>query len=223
MSKLFVLGKPALLILIIALLNQSCGLLGGRGGDNGELVGSAGRDWTGMVIPYGMVPIPAGTFHMGQADEDIAATQINFNKQVTIGAFFMDDSEITNNEYRQFMEGIFQDSLSILGEDFVMNELYPDTTVWVKDFAHHMGDPLLVYYWSHPAFDNFPVVGVDYEAAKYFAQWRSAYLNDFRASITIRNITYICNNWNSSTIISCVLNISNIGGIISIGKNCTRA
>ena len=169
MNKLFVLGKPALLILIVAVLNQSCGLLGGGGSDRGELVGVPGREWTGMVIPYGMVPIPAGTFHMGQADEDIAATQINFNKQVTIGAFFMDDSEITNNEYRQFMEGIMVDSMSILGEDFVMEELYPDTTVWVKDFAHHMGDPLLVYYWSHPAFDNFPVVGVDWEAAKYFA------------------------------------------------------
>ena len=79
--------------------------------------------------PLRYVPIPAGTFHMGQADEDIAATQINFNKQVTIGAFFMDDSEITNNEYRQFMEAMMFDSLSILGEDFVMNELYPDTTV----------------------------------------------------------------------------------------------
>ncbi|MCK5466927.1 MAG: gliding motility lipoprotein GldK, partial [Cyclobacteriaceae bacterium] len=87
MSKLFVIGKPAFLILIVAVLNQSCGLFGGRGGDNGELVGTPGREWTGMVIPYGMVPIPAGTFHMGQADEDIAATQINFNKQVTIGAF----------------------------------------------------------------------------------------------------------------------------------------
>jgi len=183
MNKLFVIGKPAFLILLIAVLNQSCGLFGGRGGDNGELVGVPGREWTGMVIPYGMVPVPAGTFHMGQADEDIAATQINFNKQVTIGAFFMDDSEITNNEYRQFMDAIMIDSLSILGEDFVMNELYPDTTVWVKDFAHHMGDPLLVYYWSHPAFDNFPVVGVDWEAAKYFSKWRTAYLNDFRASI----------------------------------------
>jgi hypothetical protein len=96
-------------------------------------VGVPGREWTGMVIPYGMVPVPAGTFHMGQADEDVAATQINFNKQVTIGAFFMDDSEITNNEYRQFMDAIMMDSLSILGEDFVMNELYPDSTVWVKD------------------------------------------------------------------------------------------
>src|SRR5690606_6800216 len=96
--------------LAIALITQSCGLLGGgRGGDRGELVGVPNREWTGMVIPYGMVPIPAGTFHMGQADEDIAHSQINFNKQITIGPFYMDDSEITNNEYRQFMEVILED------------------------------------------------------------------------------------------------------------------
>jgi gliding motility-associated lipoprotein GldK len=183
MNRVSVIGKPILVLSVLSLIVQACGLFGGGRGDRGELVGVAGREWTGMVIPYGMVPIPAGTFHMGQADEDIAATQINFNKQVTIGAFFMDDSEITNNEYRQFMERIMEDSLSILGEDFVMQELYPDTTVWVKDFAHHMGDPLLTYYWSHPAFDNFPVVGIDWEAANFFCKWRTDYFNDFRASI----------------------------------------
>lgn len=184
MSKVCVIGKPVLLLSVLTLALQSCGLLGGKGSrDRGELVGVPGRQWTGMVIPYGMVPIPAGTFHMGQADEDVAATQINFNKQVTIGSFFMDDSEITNNEYRQFIENIMVDSLSILGEDFIMKELYPDTTVWVKDFAHHMGDPLLAYYWWHPAFDDFPVVGIDWEAARYFSRWRTAYLNDYRASI----------------------------------------
>ncbi len=183
MNRVSVIGKPILVLSILSFIVQACGLFGGGRGDRGELVGVAGREWTGMVIPYGMVPIPAGTFHMGQADQDVAATQINFNKQITIGAFFMDDSEITNNEYRQFMDRIMEDSLSILGEDYVMEEIYPDTTVWVKDFAHHMGDPLLVYYWSHPAFDHFPVVGVDWEAARFFCDWRTNYFNDFRASI----------------------------------------
>ncbi len=184
MNKTSVIGRPILALAVLSFIVQSCGLFGGRNrSDHGELVGAGNRMWTGMVIPFGMVPIPAGTFHMGQADQDIAATQMNMNKQITIGAFFMDDSEITNNEYRQFIESIMEDSMDILGEDYIMKELYPDTTVWVKDFAHHMGDPLLEYYWSHPAFDDFPVVGVDWEAARYFNEWRTAYLNDFRASI----------------------------------------
>jgi gliding motility-associated lipoprotein GldK len=182
MNNMRFIYRITLPLILSGLLLGGCGLLGRKTTDDrGELIGVQGRNYTGMPVPYGMVPVPAGTFHMGQADEDVAHTDINFNKQITISAFFMDDSEITNNEYRQFINNIFEDSLSVLGEDFVMKELYPDTTVWIHDFAHHLGDPLMVYYYSHPAFDNYPVVGVDWEAAKYFCRWRTAYLNDYRA------------------------------------------
>ena len=97
------------LILGAGTLVGGCGLLGiggNKGGDaRGEVVGQSTlerREGWSMVIPYGMVPIPAGTFHMGQADEDPASTQINFNKQITIGPLFMDETEITNDEYLQF-------------------------------------------------------------------------------------------------------------------------
>jgi gliding motility-associated lipoprotein GldK len=190
MSKLSVNSRFSLLLILLLFTLGSCGLFGGRGyDDRGELVGVPDRDYSGMPVPYGMVPIPAGTFHMGQADQDVAATQINFNKQITIGGFFMDDTEITNNEYRQFVERFMEDSLAGganspggVSEDFFKKELYPDTMVWVRDFAHHMGDPLMVYYYSHPAFDQFPVVGVDWKAANYFCTWRTAYLNDYRKS-----------------------------------------
>jgi len=178
-----VIAPLAAIALSMAL--QSCGLFGGGGGynDQGELVGVIGREGWQMTVPYGMVPIPAGTFHMGQADEDIAASQINFNKQVTVGGFYMDDTEITNNEYRQFIESLKLDSIGVAFTDQEFYELYyPDTTVWVKDFAHHLGDPLLEYYWDHPAFDNYPVVGVSWSAAKYFCEWRTAYLNAYRAT-----------------------------------------
>lgn len=176
-------GAIYYLFLIVPIALQSCGLFGSKSADDqGNLVGVQGREGWQMTVPFGMVTIPAGTFHMGQADEDIAATQINFNKQITIGGFYMDDTEITNNEYRQFIESILEDSVSVLGEDVIMEEYYPDTTVWVKDFTHHMGDPMMVYYYSHPAFDNYPVVGVDWEAAKYFSHWRTNYLNEYRAS-----------------------------------------
>lgn len=167
------------------ILLQSCGLFGGGGGasDGGNVIGVQGREGWIQDIPLGMVSIPAGTFHMGQADEDVAASQINMNKQVTVSGFYMDDTEISNNEYRQFMNAILLDSMSILGEPFVMKELYPDTTVWTRDFSHHMGDPMMEYYYWHPAFDNYPVVGVDWEAAKFFCKWRTDYLNAYRSSV----------------------------------------
>ncbi|MEO1054040.1 MAG: SUMF1/EgtB/PvdO family nonheme iron enzyme [Bacteroidota bacterium] len=188
MSKVFSFRNQfVVMLLAVAITFQGCGLLGlgggGGGGDNGELIGVQGRQGWVMAYPYGMVPIPAGTFHMGQADEDPAATQINFNKQVTIGQFYMDDTEITNNEYRQFVNHLFEDSVSVLGEETIYELYYPDTTVWVRDFAHHMGDPLQDYYYWHPGYDDYPVVGVNWEAAQYFSVWRTNYWNDYRISV----------------------------------------
>src|SRR5829696_2961596 len=151
-----------LVIILAGAVASACGLLGlgsKRGGDQGELVGVPGREGWVMTIPYGMVPIPAGTFHMGQADEDPASTQINFNKQVTIGSFFMDDTEITNNEYRQFTNFWLVEQGTIEGfetpdEATFRQKYYPDTTTWVRDFAHHMGDPVQDYYYWHPGYDD---------------------------------------------------------------------
>ena len=85
MNKLSVNSKLIPFLLILAFFLGGCGLFGGKGyDDKGQLVGVPGRDYTGMPVPYGMVPVPAGTFHMGQADQDVAATQINFNKQLLI-------------------------------------------------------------------------------------------------------------------------------------------
>jgi len=158
---------------------QSCGKKGA--GQGGDLVGVPDREGWVMTVPYGMVVCPSGTFHMGQADQDVPATYINMNKQVTIGGFYMDETEITNNEYRQFMNAMLTDS-SALGVEYLMTELYPDTTVWVRDFSHHMGDPMMEYYYAHPAFDDYPVVGVDWFAARKFCEWRTNYMNDWRVN-----------------------------------------
>ena len=65
-------------------------------------------------------------------------------------------------------------------EEFVMQKLYPDMSVWQSDFDHHMADRMVEEYFESPAFDDFPVVGVDWEAAKYYTQWCSEYLNAYR-------------------------------------------
>jgi gliding motility-associated lipoprotein GldK len=188
--------KSGLLILAVAFVG-GCGLFGGGGGgDQGNVVGVPNREGWVMTVPFGMVPIPAGTFHMGQADEDVPATQINYNKQVTISSFFMDQTEITNNEYRQFVHYFTVDgntslpgsvsaeaAVETISLDEFMENYYPDTMVFVKDFAHHYGDPLMEYYWWHPAFDDYPVVGVDWKAANFFCSWRTAYLNDYRVNV----------------------------------------
>ena len=78
--------------------------------NNGELVGVQGRKAYVEPDPYGMVFIPAGSFVMGPSDQDISFAQNSMSRTVSIDAFWMDETEITNNEYRQFVYWV-KDSL----------------------------------------------------------------------------------------------------------------
>ncbi|MFC2114286.1 SUMF1/EgtB/PvdO family nonheme iron enzyme, partial [Bacteroidota bacterium] len=71
--------------------------------------------------PYGTVNIPTGTFHMGQSDQDIIYALTSRPMQVTVQSFFMDDTEITNNEYRQFVHWV-RDSIArkMLADEYVL-------------------------------------------------------------------------------------------------------
>ena len=176
MKLLFTLRCSSILFFSVLLL-QGCSLVKGGKHDSGELVGAPKRKGWKMTTPYGMVLVPGGSFIKGQVAEEVAYSKISPNQQVTVRAFYMDDTEITNNEYRQFTDSM-QDSVSTLGEDFI-NSLYPDTTVWMRDVIHTMADDMR-YYFENPSFDDYPVVGVTWEAAKYFAEWRTNLLNAWR-------------------------------------------
>jgi len=91
----------------------SAGILAGCGSsaDRGEVVGTPSKAFRAEV-PYGMVYIPSGSFLMGQTDQDVTFAQIAQTKQVTIPAFFMDQTEITNSQYRQFVNWV-RDSIAI--------------------------------------------------------------------------------------------------------------
>lgn len=201
-KRFFSFTTKAIMLFAAVVMLQGCGMFGKKNGGsskdggrskknnknakkdigikNGELAATS-RPGYKQDNPYGMVLIPSGSFMMGQADEDVAATQVSFNKRVTISSFYMDDTEITNHEYRQFVSALMTDSLSVLGEEEIMSKYYPDTTVWKKDFTYHNGDPMLEYYYSHPAFDTYPVVGVSWVAARYFCGWRSNLYNNYRS------------------------------------------
>ncbi|MEM6772772.1 MAG: SUMF1/EgtB/PvdO family nonheme iron enzyme, partial [Bacteroidota bacterium] len=98
---------PTLAASLLALILSSCGA-----SETGELVGALDRpDWKG-IQPYGMVYVPPGTAHVGNSDQDITGTYIQRPKSISINGFFMDDTEITNNEYRQFIHWV-RDSVAI--------------------------------------------------------------------------------------------------------------
>ena len=79
--------------------------------DHGELVGVQNRTTWYPSEPYGMVYIPQGSFTMGNHDEDVPYAYTAPAKTVSISAFYMDQTEITNNEYRQFV-GWVRDSIA---------------------------------------------------------------------------------------------------------------
>ena len=85
---------------------------------NGELVGVQDRPKWRESQPYGMVFVRKGSFNIGPSDQD-ASTAGLATKTVTQEAFWMDDTEITNNEYRQFVNWV-RDSIArkMLGEQF---------------------------------------------------------------------------------------------------------
>ena len=221
-------------------------------GETGQLIGVSDRPaWKG-INPYGMVYVPSGTVHIGPSDQDITNTFVQRPKSISIMGFYMDDTEITNNEYRQFVYWV-RDSLAHayldhyvendLGEESIDWEyeiewedegledlfyqgddrfagkkeldvsklvyeyewydwqsaahdkgqsprnsfikrkkvnIYPDTLVWIRDFAYSYNEPMARNYFWHPAFDDYPVVGVDWHTANAFCYWRTVTWNTFQ-------------------------------------------
>lgn len=203
--------------------------------------------------PY-MVQIPAGSFYMGPSDEQVDMSMVNRKKLVSISGFWMDRTEVTNQQYRKFVKYV-SDSLKYLAvyaggvnqaEDTVkvdwnralrintsskaviekLNELllspdnriqgkieidptkliyrysyvdlraaaksskgleqplsnflisqteaiYPDSLVWMRDFSYSYNEPFTRLYFSHPSYNDYPVVGVTWKQAVAFCHWRT--------------------------------------------------
>jgi sulfatase modifying factor 1 len=103
------------MLMAISVLAVSCGKLGkskSKGLPNdGQLHGVSLGNAYSMPKPPGMVYVPQGTFHMGPSDEDISYSFTARNRQISINGFWMDATEITNNEYRQFVWSV-RDSIA---------------------------------------------------------------------------------------------------------------
>ncbi len=243
--------KLALSIFALSVILSSCGR-----NESGEVTGVLDRPtWKGFN-PYGMVYVRPGTVHIGNSDQDITGTFIQRNKQITISGFYMDETEVSNNEYRQFVYYV-KDSLAhvfqgntevndrgeeyILWDDFdvdyedpdlisylylddtyagrkqintnlfeyeykytdwtkaahdrggrgiseyqvpVTVNIYPDTLVWIRDFSYAYNEPMARNYFWHPAYDDYPVVGVNWHMARAFSYWRTDWYNRYNEIAT---------------------------------------
>jgi len=256
--KTFGIWKYGFLYSSVLLILAGCG-----GGNKGELTGVLHREKWYQADPYGMVYIPAGSYVMGASDQDVPYAVTSQGKTVTIPAFYMDNTEITNNEYRQFVYWV-RDSLAhrLIGGDHIVEEgeygerinwrakikwddeqneetlaelflpeterfyrrkeidtrklnfeyywidlraaaqrenreqglkdrsvfikkdvinVYPDTLSWIHDYTYSYHEPLTQMYFWHPAYDDYPVVGVNWKQARAFCIWRTQLLNSYIA------------------------------------------
>jgi len=124
--------KKFFLLLLIAVLFTGCGLRG----DRGHVIGVQDRPTDIYADPPGMAYIPMGSFTMGPSDQDIAYAQNATSRTVSVPAFYMDETEITNNQYRQFVYWV-RDSLArnMLFEFGGLDE-------YILDIDDEFGNPL---------------------------------------------------------------------------------
>jgi len=125
-------------------------------------------------IPLGMVEIEGGSFTIGEKGEFITAPRDSKPRRIIVSSFYMDEYEIRNldwREYTNWMQVVFGKTLPRL-----VAKAQPDGKVWREELAYN--EPYLQNYFSHPAFDQYPVVGVSWEQAMDYCTWRTDRVNE---------------------------------------------
>lgn len=128
----------------------------------------------------GMVLVPGGTFMMGGGEKDIEYNSDNDTRQVTVQSFYMDQEEVSNLNWKEFLYYVENGSEGTEVVEMKVEELYPDTMLWSRDLAFN--EPLVHSYYQHPSFDMYPVVGINWHQANEYCKWRTAFVNQQRLS-----------------------------------------
>ena len=126
----------------------------------------------------GLVFVQGGTFTMGQTEEDVMGDWNNIPRRVTVPAFYIDRTEVANVHYREYIHWLMRifDPGSDPNNQKIIDRALPDTLVWRSELSYN--EPLVEYYFRHPGFNDYPVVGVTWRQAHDFCLWRSDRVNE---------------------------------------------
>ena len=170
--------KLLLLLLVIPLMFSSC---------KKEQSGSTGWNYNDpknggfQKIPYleqetgpGLVLIEGGRFTMGRVEQELHYDWNNIPRTVTVSSFYMDETEVTNFSYLEYLYWLER----VYNADYpeVYKKALPDTLVWRSKLAYN--EPYVEYYLRHPAYRDYPVVGVNWLQANDYCSWRTDRVNE---------------------------------------------
>ena len=122
----------------------------------------------------GLIFVEGGTFTMGQVEDDLTNNWDNSPRRVTVSSFYMDETEVTNMFWLEYLEWLDR----IYGNSFpeIVERALPDTLAWREKLAYN--EPMVNYYLRHPAYRDYPVVGVSWRQATDFCKWRTDRVNE---------------------------------------------
>ncbi len=121
----------------------------------------------------GLVFIEGGTFIMGRVEQDVMYEWNNQPRRVTVPSFYIDESEVSNANYREWLYWI---NRVFVDYPQVYKNALPDTLVWRRALAYN--EPYVENYLRHPAYADYPVVGVSWIQASNFCNWRTDRVNE---------------------------------------------
>jgi len=161
---------------------SSCSMFGGSSGESSttgwryndpEFGGfEVVQDYTPKAGP-GLVFVEGGTFIMGRVEQDLMYDWNNVNRRVTVASFYMDETEVKNIDYREYLYWLRRVYVSYPN---VYRNALPDTLVWRSPLGYN--DPYVTNYFRHPAYNEHPVVGVSWLQANDYCLWRSDRVNE---------------------------------------------
>ncbi|SFS85999.1 gliding motility-associated lipoprotein GldJ [Sphingobacterium wenxiniae] len=122
----------------------------------------------------GLVAIEGGTFVMGGSlNEDLGYSHDNLRRRVTVASFYIDETEVSNADWLEYLHWIAQ---NFPDDGKLYYDALPDSLVWRHPLSYN--EPYVNLYLRHPSFQDYPVVGVSWEQATAYCQWRTDRVNE---------------------------------------------